>query len=123
MNEDEVFIISEQLGIEAEVPAFSNRFSRRQYILITKRKQGLVCYIRKESYQVVPIDIPVVDTVGAGESLSAGFLSFLCKEKSMQIAFEKAFVLANYVVGQRGATPSYSDELKNLLLGSGASNP
>ena len=63
-----------------------------------------------------PEDVPVVDTVGAGDSLSAGFLYFYLSGEEIGNALRKASHLADFVVQQSGAIPDYTAELMNELL-------
>ena len=53
----------------------------------------------------------VVDTVGAGDSLSAGFCHVLLKTRDEKKALRIGSKIAGYVVTQRGAMPQYSESL------------
>ena len=58
-------------------------------------------------------DITVVDTVGAGDSLSAGFLYMMLKGAPLQQALAFGSTLADYVCAHQGAIPEYDKELLN----------
>ena len=56
--------------------------------------------------------VKVVDTVGAGDSLSAAYIFFrYVKELSNEEALEKATAVADYVVSSKGAIPLYNPEM------------
>ena len=57
-----------------------------------------------------------VDTVGAGDSLSAGFLFFVASGLPFDAALEKASLLADFVVTKQGAVPEYDDNIKHILM-------
>ena len=87
-------------------------------ICITYGKNGSVIYHDRQLEKVPGINGPVTDTVGAGDSYSAGFLfSYLCGN-SVYKAAEFAEIVGNFVVSQSGAVPKYPEwlekEIKNL---------
>jgi fructokinase len=68
--------------------------------------------------KVAGINGPVADTVGGGDSYSAGFLfSYLCGTGLYEAA-EFAEIVGNFVVSQSGAVPKYpkwlEKEIENL---------
>jgi len=87
-------------------------------ICITYGKNGSVIYHDRQLEKVPGINGPVTDTVGGGDSYSAGFLfSYLCGN-SVYKAAEFAEIVGNFVVSQSGAVPKYPEwlekEIKNL---------
>ena len=58
----------------------------------------------------------VVNTVGAGDSLSAAFLYFSSLGYDSKVSLSKASELAEYVVTKDGAIPEYDESLKEKLL-------
>lgn len=60
-------------------------------------------------------DVPVADTVGAGDALSAGFLASYVKGIPIDTALRTGVILADYVVSHRGAIPDYDARLTASL--------
>ena len=116
MNDEEVPIVCELLGIESDNPVSSlmDLYSLKA-VLITRGKAGSDIYYEKGVYHQGSKKVSVVDTVGAGDSLSAGFLFFLTKGDSVPDALAKASMLADYVVQHAGAIPEYDGNLKKQL--------
>lgn len=119
MNEDEVPITAKELSLSKEEVIFTKElfeeYPNLKLILITKGKHGTWLYSKDKVLHQGCSDVKVVDTVGAGDSFSAGFLyAYLLtgkKEKALKIGS----LLADFVVTQKGANPSYSDELENTI--------
>ena len=86
-------------------------------IVVTKGKDGAECHEKGMTFKSAAADCKVIDTVGAGDSLSAGFIYFLLCGCSTQEALNKAAILADYVVTKQGAIPDYDDELLERLKG------
>lgn len=117
INEDEIDIVGAVAGLD--VPSGDELFSwlrentAIETLLLTRGKHGSDCYttespmIHKDCSKV-----KVVDTVGAGDSLSAAYLFFrYVKELSNEEALEKAIAVADYVVSSKGAIPLYNPEM------------
>jgi len=88
-------------------------------ICITYGKNGSVIYHDCQLEKIPGINGPVTDTVGGGDSYSAGFLfSYLCGN-SVYKAAEFAEIVGNFVVSQSGAVPRrypkwLEKEIKNM---------
>lgn len=82
-------------------------------MLITKGKKGATIYVDgEEVHTALPdLSVPVVDTVGAGDSLSAGFLAALHATGDPAVSLDFGSRLADYVVSKRGACPEYDDSI------------
>ena len=116
INDEEVPIVARSLGVEeSKLTAWLFENTPVCRILITRGKQGSDCYEEKVVCHVDTVNVKVVDTVGAGDSLSAAFLFFLSSGLETGPALMKASKLADYVVTQSGAIPPYSDTLKKEL--------
>ena len=87
-------------------------------VCITHGKNGSSIYRNGKFEKVAGLNGPVADTVGGGDSYSAGFLfSYLCGT-SIYEAAEFAEIVGNFVVSQSGAVPEYPEwlekEIENL---------
>ena len=84
-------------------------------VIITCGKKGTFCYTDNEIIHAEPEEVPVKDTVGAGDSLSAGFLYFYLSGYTMEESIMKASHLADYVVQHSGAIPEYDATIRKEL--------
>lgn len=64
------------------------------------------------SFQSTP-KVEVADTVGAGDSFTAGFISSIIKGKSVEEAHETAVRVSAYVCTQNGAMPELPQNIKD----------
>lgn len=117
MNDEELPVVASLLGTEKENLIgwlFDNTSVKK--VLVSAGSSGSFCHEKGgKVYHAVASDVRVVDTVGAGDSLSAAFLYFLARGMDAGSALEKASVLADYVVTKRGAVPEYDADLRNRL--------
>lgn len=84
-------------------------------VLLTKGKAGASARFGGKTSMVLPGTVPVVDTVGAGDSFSAAFLASLARGYTPEQALVFASTLADYVVTQNGAIPEYSLDIRSRL--------
>ena len=122
LNDREALVVSELLfGEILKQENFIQRISQEydlSIVCITHGKNGSSIYYNGKLEKVAGINGPVADTVGGGDSYSAGFLfSYLCGS-SLYEAAEFAEIIGNFVVSQSGAVPEYPEwlekEIKNL---------
>lgn len=122
MNDREALIISELLfGEILKQEDFIQRICQEydlSIVCITHGKNGSSIYCDGKLEKVAGLNGPVADTVGGGDSYSAGFLfSYLCGT-SIYEAAEFAEMVGNFVVSQSGAVPKYpkwlGKEIENL---------
>ena len=117
MNDEELPVVASLLGTGKENLIgwlFDNTSVKK--VLVSAGSSGSFCHEKGgKAYHAGASDVSVVDTVGAGDSLSAAFLYFLARGMDAGSALEKASVLADYVVTKRGAVPEYDADLRNRL--------
>lgn len=117
MNDEELPVVASLLGTGKENLIgwlFDNTSVKK--VLVSAGSSGSFCHEKGgKAYHAVASDVSVIDTVGAGDSLSAAFLYFLARGMDTGSALEKASVLADYVVTKRGAVPEYDADLRNRL--------
>ena len=122
LNDREALIISELLFGQTLKQEKLAKLIWQEYdlsiVCITHGKNGSSIYCDGKLEKVAGINGPVADTVGGGDSYSAGFLfSYLCGT-SIYEAAEFAEMIGNFVVSQSGAVPKYpkwlEKEIENL---------
>lgn len=86
-----------------------------EMVILTKGKEGTAIFTRDGQNSLRPGDVPVIDTVGAGDSLSAGLLATYLKSGDIIKALRVGSALADYVVSHRGAIPSYDEAFTAFL--------
>lgn len=64
-------------------------------IIVTRGEQSTVAYQNNQFYYQEPQLVKVVDTMGAGDSFIAGFLTFYTDSKSIEFALQKGAVSAS----------------------------
>ena len=84
MNDDEVPVVAAAIGCsERDIIRALFSFPRLGRILITRGKDGSYCYTRDgRSIHAGTGDVKAIDTVGAGDSLSAAFLFLVIRHES-----------------------------------------
>ena len=119
LNDEEVDIVLDALKID--IKGYSGleelyKTYNLDLILLTKGKEGTMCY-KDKWYRVPCAKVEVVDTVGAGDSLSSGFLASYLKTGDLEKSLLIGSHIADYVVTKRGAIPEYDDKLITYLKG------
>jgi fructokinase len=108
LNTEELALLSNSgLADEHALRAFLRTHNLRGVIL-TRGSAGAEVLTADEQHHVVKpeADIPVVDTVGAGDAFAAVMLLGLLRDWPLQLTLQRAQSFASAQVGQRGATVS-----------------
>ncbi len=118
MNDEECAIIAKAFNFkddEVELVASLFKATKLTHILITKGSKGTTLYSRTEVLNQPCSKVKVIDTVGAGDSLSAGFLYTYLTTNDVKKALRVGSHLADFVVAHAGAIPQYTEELKQQI--------
>lgn len=109
MNDEELGVVLNATGCKdiKELMASYNL----KFVLLTLGKYGSNCFTSDGFIHVDSGDVKVLDTVGAGDSLSGSFLHFFLRGESVEEALQKASRVADFVVTQPGAIPQYDENL------------
>jgi fructokinase len=115
INDDEVVLVSNLFGwngmTETETAARLMQDYKLDIVVLTKGTEGSYVFTPAEtSFLPTPL-VEVADTVGAGDSFTAGFVASLLKGKSISEAHRKAVEISAYVCTQHGAMPLLPDSL------------
>jgi fructokinase len=112
LNDEEVPVVSRLLWNEAlDEELFRKRIMEEfpvRRICVTRGKEGSSLFDGMQRYDEPVVNVPVKDTVGAGDSFSAAFLTALLKGESPGDALRFASRLSSFVAGSDGAVPEYS---------------
>lgn len=76
----------------------------KQPVIVTLGKQGTLCVNENEAFLVPTKPVKAIDTIGAGDSHTAGFLAALSNGKSLREACEEANRVAALVVQHVGCS-------------------
>ena len=87
-----------------------------EILILTCGVNGSYVFTRENVSFVNTPKIEVADTVGAGDSFTATFISAILKGKSIREAHERAVEVSAYVCTQNGAMPELPISIKSRLL-------
>ena len=111
VNADEVGIITDLVGIDEDTEALFSwlqEYTAVERLIVTRGKDGSDLHTSEGLIHEGCSEVKVVDTVGAGDSLSAAYLFFRFeKGLSDAEALHKATAVADFVVQNKGAIPHY----------------
>ncbi len=115
MNDEEIPVICSMFHLGG-IREIMDYFDIPVVISTYGKKGSMLSQRGKEDILVTSSDVHVVDTVGAGDSLSAAFLYFYSAGCEAGTALVKASRLADYVVSKPGAIPEYDDTVRKAVL-------
>jgi fructokinase len=109
VNEQELETLTDLLGLKGDDLKESLEILRRRYNLelaaLTLGENGCLVNTKNERIYLQGHKIEVVDTIGAGDSFTAGLLVGLLKKKPLRRAITIANDLAAQVASKTGGTP------------------
>lgn len=115
INDDEISIIGQLFGwqskSELEICNQLLHSSNLEIVVLTKGAEGSYVVTKNEtSFKPTPL-VEVVDTVGAGDSFTAAFVSSLLGGQSISNAHQIAVDVSAFVCTRHGAMPVLPDSL------------
>jgi fructokinase len=122
-NKDELFYLCKLFGLPSDSMEQGAKSLVDCYdlscIVVTMGEQGVYALEQSgEEARVPGYKVEVVDLVGAGDALAAGFLSSYLKGEGLSTACEKGNLLGAMAAASKGATSEPEGELvANLKLG------
>ena len=112
INEDEAPVIADSFNTdfcsrESFFDALFSGFPSLKIVILTLGRSGSVVASREGVLSALAADsgIRVVDTVGAGDAFTAGFVAALLRGESLDSAHRNAASLAGFVCSRAGAMP------------------
>ncbi|MFN8354229.1 MAG: PfkB family carbohydrate kinase [Spirosomataceae bacterium] len=114
MNEDELAIIAQWYGFEADtdkqkLTALAHKF-KLDTLIVTQGGDGAMVWDDNRFYKSQGYRVVVADTIGSGDSFLAGFLKNILEGKSANYALEYACALGALVASHHGANPPVVEE-------------
>ena len=125
VSEEELVFLTGENDLEKAAAALRSRFAMKA-LLVTLGPAGCIAYVEENRYTQPAVDVKTIDTTGAGDSFTGGFLYCLLQGKAditerTAAEIQDMLAFANAVGGltttKKGgipALPSYNDVL-NLL--------
>lgn len=112
LNDEEVQTLSKLLFHKILEPKefcikLLNNYPNIKTIIITLGGKGCLVNDQGEYIRIHSKPIQVKDTIGAGDSFSAAFLSHYIKNKNVELAAEFANRIGGFVASKKGAIPIY----------------
>jgi fructokinase len=119
-SDEEVTILSQMLfGDNLSFRDFaenvSNHYPNIKIVIITAGGKGSYVYQGGVLIEVPSDPIEVKDTVGAGDSFSAAFLTTFLRSNDAVKSVTIANHVGGFVASHHGAIPTYSDQIKDYL--------
>ncbi len=119
LNDEEVPVISDMLlGGEYPDRQFCEMAEEKWDIhttVLTRGKDGASVYQEGRYIHVPVVDVQVADTVGAGDSFSAGFLYGYYHTRDIEKGAVLASQVSSFVASRNGAIPAYDQNIKESL--------
>ena len=114
INDDEIIVVARMFDIqETDIESICTKlkamFSLDMVILTCGAVGSYVFHDGGMSYRATP-EVPVVDTVGAGDSFTAAFMANFLSGKSVEDSHQVAVDVAAYVCTQSGAMPEFNSD-------------
>ncbi|MEQ8472001.1 MAG: carbohydrate kinase [Marinoscillum sp.] len=119
INDEEVPVVSALLWKEMSIEGFCEhvqiQFPMIRIVLVTAGADGSYVSEKGILKHAPSKPITVADTVGAGDSCSAAFLTTLIKTGDSLKAANAGNLVGGFVASKAGAIPAYSEEIKKAL--------
>ncbi len=115
VNDEEAVFLSKQLFCKKlSEKDFAEKLCSKyniKLVCITRGGEGVAVYHDSNFHEIPSIKVKVADTVGAGDSFSAGFLFAYLSGKTPEEAANFAVKVGGFVASSYGAIPKYSEKL------------
>ena len=118
-NEHEIGLVSELLYDQSLAPrVFAEKLHQDfeiELVVYTWGKEGSRAWYQDRFYSKESIPVDTVDTIGAGDAFSAGFLQSWLRGKEVEEALQDGNRLGGYVASRSGAIPEYDGEIRSYF--------
>ncbi len=115
MNEDEADLLTGEVTgeLKEKIIAFQQKY-HSQIICVTRGEHGAIVWRDNEFFEHPGFKVEVVDTVGAGDSFLATFISGILGDVQMDHVIERACKIGGFVASRRGANPVYDESVRYI---------
>jgi pfkB domain protein len=118
LNDEEVSTVAQLLKFEGSIEAVCRQILEHftlDSVILTRGAYGCNIYTAKGSDYHPSREVTVIDTVGAGDSFTAAYVSALLAGRQRPDAIRFATDVASFVCTQRGAMPALPEEYRRWL--------
>jgi len=115
INDEEILVFADIFGISGdEFEIMHQIFDNHQLkiLALTKGARGSWLISQEEDSYLDTPNVSVADTVGAGDSFTAGLVAGLLNNKPLKEIHRSAVDISAFVCTQKGATPILPDHIK-----------
>jgi fructokinase len=113
MNEEEATLLigsSSGQKLQQKIIEFQKTYHNNT-IIITRGAEGAMVWHDEQFYENPGVKVETVDTVGAGDSFLATFITGMLNGEPIPQVLQRACSISAYVTTQRGANPVYPEGL------------
>jgi fructokinase len=113
MNEEEATLLigsSSGQKLQQKIIEFQKTYHNNT-IIITRGAEGAMVWHDEQFYENPGVKVEAVDTVGAGDSFLATFITGMLNGEPIPQVLQRACSISAYVTTQRGANPVYPEGL------------
>lgn len=118
LNDEEVPVVGQLLGLSGSMEQIARALLTTfdlEAVILTRGGDGCHVYHPQGSVFYPSARVTIADTVGAGDSFTAGFISARLAGKSILESMALATRVAAHVCTQSGAMPSHPEDFRSFL--------
>ena len=115
INDEEILVFADIFGISGDEFEIMHQIldnHQLKILALTKGAHGSWLISREEDSYLDTPNVSIADTVGAGDSFTAGLIAGLLNNKPLKEIHRSAVDISAFVCTQKGATPILPDHLK-----------
>jgi len=119
LNENELSVVKKILKLNGNEKKILNELSRKyslRLIALTKGIEGSILYSEGKISKHEGYRVEMADTVGAGDAFVAALVTGLLRGYELDDLNNKANRVASYICSKHGATPSLTNEIRQLFI-------
>ena len=119
LNVDELSVVKKLFRLNGDEKNILNELSRKyslNLIALTRGRKGSILFTEGKTYNHEGYRINLEDTVGAGDAFVAGLVTGMLRDYELDDLHNKANRVASYICSKHGATPSLTNEIRQLFI-------